>query len=121
MFTENDEAFLRNIREKTIPAFWKALEPLRALPLVKEVRGRGMMAAVEVCKDKSTGEAFPWEERVGYQVILEARRRGVHTRTIGDVVLCVPPLTIAEDEIGLLGRVMGEALDAVAASARDRP
>lgn len=113
IFTENDEAFLRKIREETIPAFWKALEPLRALPIVKEVRGRGMMAAIEVCKDKSTGEAFEWEKRVGYQVILEARRRGVNTRTIGDIVLCVPPLTITGDEIELLGSVMGEALETV--------
>ena len=106
-----DPAFLERLREETIPAFWRMLAPLRAQRLVGEVRGRGMMAGIELVADRATREPFPWERRTGHQVVLAARKRGVNLRAVGDVVLCVPPLTITAEEIGLIGEVMGASLE----------
>jgi adenosylmethionine-8-amino-7-oxononanoate aminotransferase len=106
-------AFQRNLREGTIPALWAMLDGLREHRLVGEVRGRGMMAGMELIADKASRASFPWERRMGHQVVLAARTRGVNLRAIGDLVLCVPPLTITRDEIELLGRVLREALDEV--------
>ncbi|MCW8131370.1 MAG: adenosylmethionine--8-amino-7-oxononanoate transaminase [Planctomycetota bacterium] len=117
VFTEHDRAFLKQVQDVTIPAFWKMLEPLRAHPLVGNVRGLGMMAGLEVVADKATRANFDWARRTGHRVVLAARKRGVNLRAIGDLVLAVPPLTITLDEIGLLGRVYREALDEAFAQA----
>ena len=103
--------FLEKLRAETIPAFWRALEGLRAHPHAGNLRGRGMMAGVELVRDKQTGEDYPWEQRYGQRVVLAARQRGVNLRAIGDLVLAVPPLTITAAEIELLGRVLAESLD----------
>jgi len=104
-------AFLRKLREKTIPAFWHALEPLREHPHVGDLRGRGLMAGVELVQDKRSGLDYPWAERYGHRVVLAARKRGVNTRAIGNIVLAVPPLTIKPAEISLLGKVLYESVE----------
>lgn len=111
-----DGNFLPRLRGAAIPEFWRALEGLRAQRLVGDVRGRGMLAGIELVADKPAKTPFPWERRMGHQVVLAARRRGVNLRAIGDVVLAVPPLTITPEELGLLGRVLREALDEAAAA-----
>ena len=105
--------FQTKLREQTIPAFWKMLEALRDHKKVGNLRGRGMMAGMEVVADKSTGREYDYAARAGHQVVLSARKRGVNLRAIGNVVLAVPPLTIELDEIELLGRVYRESFDAL--------
>jgi adenosylmethionine-8-amino-7-oxononanoate aminotransferase len=107
----SDAAFLKKLREETIPTFWQMLEPLRAHPHIGNVRGRGMMAGFELVRDKKAGEDYAWQERYGHRVVLAARKRGVNTRAIGNLVLAVPPLTITRDEIALLGKVLRESVD----------
>jgi adenosylmethionine-8-amino-7-oxononanoate aminotransferase len=114
--TLTSPVFLRRLRQQTIPAFWGALEPLRAHPHVGNVRGRGMMAGIELVSDKARGVDYPWEQRYGHRVVLAARKRGVNTRAIGNLVLAVPPLTIRRDEIAFLGRVLYESVDEVTGS-----
>ena len=113
VMTEDGGTFLERVRRETIPAFWTALEPLRAHPLVGDLRGRGLMAGLELVANKETREPFPWAKRMGHQAVLAARKRGVNIRAIGDLVLAVPPLTIHQDEIELLAGVLCEALDDV--------
>ncbi|MCY3020949.1 MAG: aminotransferase class III-fold pyridoxal phosphate-dependent enzyme [Planctomycetota bacterium] len=104
-------SFLRRLRTATIPAFWRALEPLRAHPHVGSLRGRGLMAGIELVKDEQRGEEYPWAERYGHRVVLAARARGVNTRAIGNLVLAVPPLTITRRELALLGRVLYASIE----------
>ncbi|HYG75498.1 MAG TPA: adenosylmethionine--8-amino-7-oxononanoate transaminase [Planctomycetota bacterium] len=104
--------FLQTLRDVTIPAFWRALEPLRAHPHVGNLRGRGMMAGLEVVKSRGAkDESYPWHERYGHRVVLAARKRGVNVRAIGDLLLAVPPLTVTLEEIRLLASVLSESLD----------
>ncbi|HLX64516.1 MAG TPA: adenosylmethionine--8-amino-7-oxononanoate transaminase [Planctomycetota bacterium] len=102
--------FLETLRAKTVPAFWTMLDALRAHPHAGNVRGRGMMAAIELCR--SDRNDYDGTERGGLAVVLAARARGVNLRAIGNLILAVPPLTITLDEIELLGRVLRESLDA---------
>ena len=108
--TLSDAEFLRELREIKITALWKMLEALRDLPSVGHVRGRGMMAGIELVQDRATRQNYLWHERHGHKVVLAARKRNVNLRAIGDVVLCVPPLTITVEEIELLGRVLRESI-----------
>ena len=76
------------------------------LPCVGEVRQRGLMAGVELVRDRTTKERFPAAERVGYRVCRRMREQGVLLRPLGDTVVVMPPLAI---EISLLDRI-GEVL-----------
>lgn len=111
--TLSDPGFQRALREETIPGLWTMLNGLRECRRVGEIRGRGMMAGLELVADQTSRASFPWEWRMGHQVVLAARKRAVNLRAIGDLVLCVPPLTITCEEIALLGRVLRDALDEV--------
>ena len=87
------------------------LEPIASQPAVLEVRQRGFMCGIELA-------GFPVEARMGHQVTLEARRRGVIVRPLGDVVVLMPPLAIGERELRELVEVVGEAVEAATAAYR---
>ncbi len=64
-----------------------------------EFRQQGMIAALELVKNKNDKAPFPIENRMGYKIYLEALKRGVFLRPLGDVIYFIPPLVINEDEI----------------------
>jgi putrescine---pyruvate transaminase len=88
-----------------------ALAPLASHPLVAEVRGgTGLMAAVALEPAALDGGAtLP-------AIVAAARERGVLVRALPGAIAVSPPLTIASEQIGQIGEVLAEALDAVAAT-----
>jgi adenosylmethionine-8-amino-7-oxononanoate aminotransferase len=74
------------------------------LPLthVADVRQWGFMVGIELVEDKNERRSYPPENRTGHKVILEARKRGVMIRPLGDVIILMPPLTIADEELETL-------------------
>jgi adenosylmethionine-8-amino-7-oxononanoate aminotransferase len=95
----------------------KLLDGLRAAlaahPHVGDVRGLGMMCAVEIVKDKATKEEFPASDKVGFRVHEETQKRGLYSRHRGDVFLLAPPLVTTDAEIDRILQIMGEAVPAV--------
>jgi adenosylmethionine---8-amino-7-oxononanoate aminotransferase len=69
---------------------------------VSDVRQWGLMVGIELVEDKASRKNYPPERRIGHKVILEARKRGVMIRPLGDVIILMPPLTIGDDELKLL-------------------
>ena len=98
---------LRIYEEEDIVGHVRAMEPhfqggLRELldhPLVGEVRGKGLVAGVELVKDKATGEAFNPALSVGPYCNQRAEDHGLIVRAIGDMISFCPPLIINRDEI----------------------
>jgi adenosylmethionine-8-amino-7-oxononanoate aminotransferase len=83
-------------------------------PLVGIVRGRGLMAGVELVKDRSTRAKFPPAEAVGRRVAREATRRGVLFRPLpGDVIAMSPPLVLTEAQAGQMVEALRGSLDVV--------
>jgi adenosylmethionine---8-amino-7-oxononanoate aminotransferase len=80
------------------------------LPQVAEVRGRGFMAGVDL------GEHDP-ALRLGHRVAIEARRRGVLVRPLGDVVVLMPPLAISKLDLQRLVHAVAASIPAAFASA----
>jgi len=75
------------------------LQRFNRLAHAGDVRQKGMMAGVELVRNKETKEPFPWEENVGHRVVLEARKRGLIIRPLGNVIVLMPPLSMAESEL----------------------
>jgi putrescine---pyruvate transaminase len=89
------------------------LETLLELDHVGNVRGKGMMAAVELVADTGTKQAFPAEANVGAKVFGELVKRGVYTRVLGDQLLFAPPLVTTEAQIDQIVAAMRESIPAV--------
>jgi adenosylmethionine-8-amino-7-oxononanoate aminotransferase len=69
---------------------------------VGDVRQAGMIGGIELVKDKGTGEPYPWEEKVGIGVCLEARKHGLFLRPLGNLIVIFPPLSISIAELEIL-------------------
>ena len=85
------------------------LAEVAGLPGVTEVRRRGVMAGIEL-GGGALDRPFDPGLRVGRQVILAARRRGVIVRPLGDVVVINPPLVMADAEADLLVEAVAESI-----------
>lgn len=68
-------------------------------PHVGDVRQCGLIAGVEIVRDKQTREAYPYAMQVGAQVCARAREHGVILRPLGDVIVIMPPLAISMESL----------------------
>src|SRR5208282_5826601 len=92
-----------NLRENTFVVggyFRKRLEELQEkYPLIGEVRGMGMMQALELVKDRTTKEPAPAETT---QVLEGARRNGLligKGGLLGNVIRMAPPMNISKADV----------------------
>ena len=96
-----------------IQQFGEMLAPIAELEHVAEIRGRGLMTGIELIKDRAASEPYPYEARMGHRVIMEARKRGVILRPLGDVIVLMPPLAMTVEQLQRLARVTREAIQKV--------
>ena len=96
------------------PALQDGLRQYADHPLVGEVRGIGMIAAVELAEDKGGRKPFDAARGAGAIVQAEAKARGLLVRALGDTVAFCPPLIISESDLNAVVSRFGEALDAAA-------
>ena len=93
-----DENIIDHVRMME-PHFLGGLNKLLDHPLVGEVRGKGLVAGVELVNNKTTGEAFDPVHNVGPFCVECAEAHGLIVRAIGDTISFCPPLVINESEI----------------------
>ncbi len=77
----------------------RLLQPFRQLPHVGDIRQNGLMAAIELVEEKKTKKPYPLEARMGHKVTMEARKRGLLLRPIGNVLILLPPLSTSLPEL----------------------
>jgi adenosylmethionine-8-amino-7-oxononanoate aminotransferase len=68
-------------------------------PHVGEVRGLGLMAAVEIVEDRQTKAEFDADEKVGARINQAMQNHGLFSRMRGDVVCLAPPIVITDQEL----------------------
>jgi adenosylmethionine-8-amino-7-oxononanoate aminotransferase len=112
LFEQN--AILENVRRNET-RLQQRLGKLAERPHVGEVRGRGVMVGIELVKDRSTAEPFDPKLRLGHRVTLEARRRGLIIRPLGDVVILMPAPAMPAELIDELCTITFSAIDAAIA------
>jgi adenosylmethionine-8-amino-7-oxononanoate aminotransferase len=99
------------------------LESLRELPAVGDVRGRGLMAGVELVADGASKRPYPRAQRVAERVQAAAMARGliVYYGTgladgiEGDAILLGPPFVVTEAQIEEIVALLREAIVEVTA------
>lgn len=75
------------------------LAPLAQHPHVGDIRQCGLIAGIELVRDRTTREPFPATDRVGRRVCDSALRHGVLLRPLGDVIVLWPPLAISLEQL----------------------
>ena len=94
----------------------------RRYPVIGDVRGEGLLAAVEFVQDPQTKERFPEDVGFGNRVRQAARRRGLLLRTSPWMAVFAPPLTTSDREIDEILDIFEAALAAALDETRaDRP
>ena len=89
------------------------LQPLtERYAVVGEVRGKGLMIAVDLVADKLTREPLDPANGLASRIAEHARRAGVLVRPIGNKIVMSPPLTLTADEAALMVGALDGALAA---------
>lgn len=90
---------VETVGNETGPYLQQRLRELNDHPLVGEVRGIGMVAAIELVKDKSKRELFEKTGDAGVICREHCFNNGVIMRATNDSMLISPPLIITKDQI----------------------
>ncbi|MBV8823246.1 MAG: aminotransferase class III-fold pyridoxal phosphate-dependent enzyme, partial [Ktedonobacteraceae bacterium] len=109
------EQTLQQLQPK-IALLTKELERFKQLSLVGDIRQCGFMVGIELVQDKQTRLLFPTREKVAVRVTKEARRRGVIIRPLADILVVMPPLSISEEELGILLNVIYDSIVSILGS-----
>jgi adenosylmethionine-8-amino-7-oxononanoate aminotransferase len=101
---------------ETGEALRKRLSELEAHPHVAEIRGRGLLQAIELVRDRATLEPFPRSARLTQRIVASGLRRGVFfypggTGEVRDIIALGPPLIIGDDEVEQIAATLHAAID----------
>jgi adenosylmethionine-8-amino-7-oxononanoate aminotransferase len=103
------EETLKNIQPK-IGVLENWLKEISFLPHVGDARNKGLMAGVELVKDKGKKGPYPWEEKMGWRVCHSVREKGILIRPLGNVIVIMPPLSISPDDLRDMLHAIREAI-----------
>ena len=88
--------------QKTSKIFKGYYNEILKLDIVGDIRHKGMLMGIEMVKDKK--KKTPINSKVSINKILfeVGKKNGIYLRTLGNIVMLVPPLAISEKELDLL-------------------
>ncbi len=109
------ERILENLEPK-IKYLQAKLKSFESLEHVGNIRQCGLIAAIELVKDKTTKVPYPWEERIGVKVCFESRKQGLLMRPLGHIIVIMPPLIIKEHELDRLLTIVYESIKIITSS-----
>lgn len=109
-----DEGIIDTVSSDTGPYFQARLRELTDHPLVGEVRGIGMIAGLELVKDKAKHEFFADAGKVGTICRDHSFKSGLIMRGVYDTMVLAPPLIVTHAEIDELVEKVRLSLDLTA-------
>jgi adenosylmethionine-8-amino-7-oxononanoate aminotransferase len=97
----------------------KALGALEEMPMVGDIRGKGLLRSIEFVKDKGTKEPFPKETNLKMDVITTCLLKGAFfypgywedEQGRGDQIMIAPPFIITQEQIDEMIRVLVETIE----------
>ncbi|HUE93846.1 aspartate aminotransferase family protein [Pseudomonas sp.] len=94
-----EEGIIERVKSDTGPYLQQRLASLADHPLVGEVRGVGLLGAIELVQDKASRKRYPSEVGVGMICRSHCFSNGLIMRAVGDTMIIAPPLVISKAEI----------------------
>ena len=105
------ENLVNRVKDDVGPYLQNRWRELENHPLVGEVRGTGLIGALELVKDKSSRERFDDKGSAGFQCRKYCIDNGLVMRSVGDTMIISPPLVITHEQIDELIEKATIALD----------
>jgi putrescine aminotransferase len=105
-----EEKIVERVKSETAPYLQKRLRELGDHPLVGEVRGVGLLGAIELVKDKATRERYSGKG-AGMICRTFCFESGLIMRAVGDTMIIAPPLVISFAQIDELVEKARKCLD----------
>ncbi|UUZ65240.1 aspartate aminotransferase family protein [Polaromonas sp. P1-6] len=93
-----DEHLLAHV-QSLAPQFQQGLQRYASRPLVGEVRGVGLIGAIELVADKARRTPFDPASKTGGRLAQLAQEQGLIVRAMGDAVAFCPPLIITAAQV----------------------
>ena len=93
---------LINKIQKTSKIFQDRIGEIHNLDLVGSVRHKGMVMGIELVKNKKSKKPFTADHSINKIVFEEGRKNNIYFRTLGNIVMLVPPLAISQKDLNFL-------------------
>jgi len=93
---------LINKIQKTSKIFQDRIDEIHNLDLVGSVRHKGMVMGIELVKNKKSKKPFTADHSINKIVFEEGRKNNIYFRTLGNIVMLVPPLAISQKDLNFL-------------------
>ena len=88
--------------QKTSKVFTDYYQRLLEIDIVGDIRHKGMLMGIELVSDKNKKTPIHTKKSINKIFFEEGKKQGVYFRTLGNIVMLVPPLAITEKELNLL-------------------
>ena len=92
------------------PYMQETLQGLMDLPHVADVRGHGLMMAVDLMEDPDSKTPFPVTRGAAGAVFKSCVERGLIVRPVGDRIVLSPPLIISKEQVDDIASILREAI-----------
>ncbi len=93
---------LINKIQKTSKIFQDRIDEIHNLDLVGSIRHKGMVMGIELVKNKKSKKPFTADHSINKIVFEEGRKNNIYFRTLGNIVMLVPPLAISQKDLNFL-------------------
>ena len=88
--------------KNTSKIFKNRMSEFYKLELVGDVRTKGLVMGIELVNDQRTKTPLKTKKSINKIMFEEGKKHNVYFRTLGNIVMLVPPLAISENEINIL-------------------
>ncbi|MDH3277417.1 MAG: adenosylmethionine--8-amino-7-oxononanoate transaminase [Nitrosopumilus sp.] len=88
--------------QKTSKVFTEYYEEILKLELVGDIRHKGMLMGIELVSDKKKKTPINPKKSINKIFFEEGKKNGIYLRTLGNIMMLVPPLAISENDLNLL-------------------
>lgn len=88
--------------QKTSKIFEKYRTQISNIEIVGDIRHKGMLMGIELVSNKSKKTPIHSKKSINKIFFEEGKKHGIYLRTLGNIVMLVPPLAISENELELL-------------------
>ena len=95
------ENLIKKIHKKS-QIFEKYYDEILQIETVGDIRHKGMLMGIELVTDKKTKTPIHPKKSINKIFFENGKKHGIYLRTLGNIVMLVPPLAISERELNLL-------------------
>ena len=93
---------LINKIKKTSKIFEDRVDEISNLNVVGEIRHKGMVMGIELIDYKKSNKPIEFSKSINKVVFEEGRRNSIYFRTLGNIIMLVPPLAISQKDLNFL-------------------